>query len=327
MRVLKESDVKTFEQLCGLTQMGLKKTLSKFLRSKYDKIIETKDYLLAEGDIPIALVAHMDTVFPKPPTDIFYDRVKNVMLSPTGLGADDRAGVFAIIQIIRRGLRPHIIFTTDEESGCVGASKLANIKCPFADLRYLIQLDRRNACDCVFYDCDNKEFVQYVETFGFVENYGTFSDISMICPAWKIAGVNLSIGYYNEHSTGELLYIGQMLTTIERVVKMLQEKEIPSFEYIESAYSYNKWYRHYTSWSSPSGKHTCTKCKKEFLAEELIPVKGLDEYLKYYCIDCISDDNVDWCKMCGDAYEIDPNKKNTSGVCEDCLYDYFYPYH
>ena len=92
MRVLKESDVKTFEQLCGLTQMGLKKTLSKFLRSKYDKIIETKDYLLAEGDIPIALVAHMDTVFPKPPTDIFYDRVKNVMLSPTGLGADDRAG-------------------------------------------------------------------------------------------------------------------------------------------------------------------------------------------------------------------------------------------
>ena len=42
---------------------------------------------------------------------------KNVMISPDGLGADDRAGVFMIMNIVKAGFRPHVIFTTDEE-GC-----------------------------------------------------------------------------------------------------------------------------------------------------------------------------------------------------------------
>ena len=274
----------------------------------------------------------MDTVFPKPPEDIFYDRVKNVMLSPTGLGADDRAGVFSIIQIIRRGLRPHIIFTVDEESGCLGATALSKLPCPFKDLRYLIQLDRRNACDCVFYDCDNPAFVEYVEGFGFIENWGTFSDISMLCPAWKIAGVNLSVGYYNEHSTGELLYVGQMLSTIEKVANMLQAEDIPTFEYIESktAYGRNWWYNYYYKpTTDESGDPICNYCKQKFASDELIPVKGIDEYLKHACIDCVGKPNIGFCKHCGDAYEIDTTSttKTDLGICEDCLYDYFYPYH
>ena len=102
------------------------------LRKIYPTVLETKDYICAEGVIPIALVAHMDTVFFKPATTIYYDRQKNTMWSPMGLGADDRAGVFAIIQILQSGLRPHIIFTTDEEKGCLGAEALAKTECPFA---------------------------------------------------------------------------------------------------------------------------------------------------------------------------------------------------
>lgn len=60
------------------------------------------------------------------------------MWSPQGLGADDRAGIFAIIQIIKSGLRPHIILTTDEEVGGVGADLLSKNGNPFADLRYII---------------------------------------------------------------------------------------------------------------------------------------------------------------------------------------------
>ena len=157
MRLLKDNDYKTFERLCGLSQEGVKKTMSLYLKSKYKKVIETPDYICAEGDIPIALVAHMDTVFPIPAREIFYDRSKNVIWSPSGLGADDRAGVFAILQILKQGLRPHVIFTTDEESGALGAMALGNEECPFKDLRYIIELDRRGANDCVFYDCDNPE--------------------------------------------------------------------------------------------------------------------------------------------------------------------------
>ena len=88
------------------------------------------------------------------------------------------------------------------------------------DLNYIIQLDRRGSNDCVFYECNNPEFVEYVEAFGFVTAHGTFSDISTICPSWGIAGVNLSIGYIDEHSYSEILYVGNMLATIGKVEKM-----------------------------------------------------------------------------------------------------------
>lgn len=327
MRILKENDFKTFEQLCGLSQTSLKKTMGKYLRSKYDKVVETKDYIYSEGNIPIALVAHMDTVFPRPAQEVYYDRQKNVIWSPDGLGADDRAGIFAIIQIIKMGFRPHIILTTDEEKGALGADKLAMIECPFKDLRYIIQLDRRGAIDCVFYSCDNIEFIDYIEAFGFAEAIGSFSDISVICPAWKIAGVNLSIGYRDEHSVSEVLFVGYMLNTIDKVVRMLQETEIPKFEYVPLAYDTNSakdiWFRWVSSKTNPDDKH-CHVCQRDFLPEELIPVSMLDGTRQYFCIDCVAD-KVEWCNCCGEAYELS-SKNAKTGLCEDCWYDTYYNY-
>lgn len=320
MRLLKDNDFKTFEQLCALTQLGMKKTMSTFLKSKYKKVIETNDYIVAEGNIPIALCAHMDTVFPRPATEVFYDRVKNIIWSPQGLGADDRAGIFAIIQILRKGLRPHIILTTDEERGGFGAVALAYEPCPFKDLRYIIQLDRRGADDCVFYDCSNQKFIEYVENFGFTEAIGSFSDISMICPEWKVAGVNLSVGYRDEHSVSEILFVGQLMNTIDKVVSMLQSKNIPSFEYISNVRNFGGWY-HRNIIEKIDTNH-CTKCKKEFSKEEMIPVKTPDFKWRYYCPDCIVD-NVDWCSCCGEAFEI-PSDGAKLGLCEDCYYDFYY---
>lgn len=322
MRLLKDCDYKTFEQLCGLSQTALKKTLSKYLHAKYKKVIETKDYLCAEGTIPVALVAHMDTVFNLPAKDVYYDRVKNVIWSPDGLGADDRAGVFSILQIIKRGLRPHIIFTTDEEKGALGASVLGKAECPFKELNYIIQLDRRGSNDCVFYDCDNKAFTEYVEEFGFVEAIGSFSDISMICPAWKIAGVNLSVGYKDEHSISEVLHVGHMLDTIDKVVKMLSEKDIPKFEYIPLAGGYGNWYRFLYA-NENSDNTVCKYCGKTFKPEELIVVKDSSTMgLGHSCIDCITD-HVEWCQICGEAYEVNATN-NKFKICEDCLYDSYY---
>ena len=329
MKLLKDSELKTFEQLCGLSQTSMLKTMSTYLKAKYKRVVTNKDYIYAVGDIPIALVAHMDTVFPKPAQNVFYDRRKNVLWSPEGLGADDRAGIFAIIQIIRRGYRPHIIFTTDEEKGCLGADKLGRIACPFDDLRYIIQLDRRGANDCVFYDCDNQTFVDYVEKFGFVEAIGSFTDICSICPPWKVAGVNLSIGYYNEHSIGETLFVGQMLDTIDKVCKMLNEKieDIPKFEYIPLAYACGKndWFRYIRKSSEPEDNEHCHICGKKFLPEELIPVSMQDFSRKNFCIDCISG-RVDWCNKCGEAYEVPKNGNKPTGLCEDCWYDMYYNY-
>ena len=198
---------KVLEYLLKQDQKGAKQLVEFFLEEKYEQVVKHEKYTYAIGTIPIALVAHLDTVYNSPALKIYHDAQHDVIWSPQGLGADDRAGVFAIIQIIKAGYRPHIIFTTDEEIGGKGASILASQKCPFPQLKYLIELDRQGSHDCVFYDVDNPEFVKYIEAFGFKEAWGTFSDISYLAPAWKTCAVNLSVGYKYEHSYAEHLHL------------------------------------------------------------------------------------------------------------------------
>lgn len=315
MRNLTNSELKLFKQLLCIGQKPLKKALGNFLKTKYDNVVITEEYIYAAGDIPVALVAHLDTVFKSLPTSIFYDKEQNVMWSPQGLGADDRAGVFSICQIIKSGLKPHVIFTTDEEIGGFGARTISRIACPFKDLRFIVELDRRGEKDCVFYDCDNKDFQKYIEGFGFKTDWGSFSDISYIAPAWKVAAVNLSIGYYGEHSQTEILSISNMLSTIEKVKVILKEDDLPSFEYVECEYSYN-WLQEYYNIGKDRVK--CCACSKQFDEVDTYPVQFSKDTKLPVCLDCISKDYIKWCPKCGEPYIIETDLEKYQGQCYKC---------
>lgn len=323
MRSLRKEDYDLIEKLFMMTQEELRKTLITYLKGKYNKVIAMKEYIVAVGDIPIGLVAHLDTVFKQPVINLFYDTRKGVLWSSEGLGADDRAGVFAILQIVKSGLRPSIIFTTDEETGGGGATALAKKACPIPNLKYLIELDRRGTNDCVFYDCYNPTFTKYVESFGFVERYGSFSDISILCPEWKICGVNLSIGYEDEHTYVETLWINAMFSTIAKVCKMLRVEDIPTFEYAELPKVYNIdktgyysdfWYNAPVEDEFVEEVRNCCKCHKTFLDYELFPVKNKTNGVSFYCSDCIVN-NVKWCVCCKEPYETSASQ---DGLCKDC---------
>lgn len=317
MRILEKDDYQLFERLVSLTQKEMHKAMAKYLKSKYSQVKVTKDYIVAIGDIPIALVAHMDTVYKTPVKNLYYDEKKGALWSPEGLGADDRAGIFAIIKILQSGLRPSVIFTTDEERGGLGAATLAEKDCPIPGLKYLIQLDRRGTNDCVFYDCYNPEFTAYVESFGFCERFGSFSDISFLCPEWNLCGVNLSVGYEDEHSIAETLHITALYDTIEKVKKMLTVPEVPKYEYKELEHGYSRWFKStgYESILDVDYVMHCDKCKHVFSEYELIPAKGADGKTKHFCTDCIVG-HVDWCDMCGEPYEVTPTSRRA--LCDDC---------
>ena len=72
MRVLSDKDYKLLEKLVSLTEKEMVQAMNQYLRAKYNNVITTKDYIIAIGDIPIALVAHMDTVFKFPVSDLYY---------------------------------------------------------------------------------------------------------------------------------------------------------------------------------------------------------------------------------------------------------------
>lgn len=326
MKVLTDKDYKLFEKLVSLKQSELRKVMIQYLKTKYRRVLITKDYIVAVGEIPIALVAHMDTVFQKPVENLYYDARKGVLWSPEGLGADDRAGVFAILKILQSGLRPSVIFTVDEEKGGLGAAALSEITCPIPNLKYMIELDRRGTNDCVFYDCYVPEFIDYVESFGFCEQWGSFSDISYLMPGWEICGVNLSVGYEDEHSAVETLRINPLFDTIKKVKKMLQEEDIPTFRYDSAPIGYKYWdfYRGYPgdgSWMYQADGQHCSCCKKLFLEYDLFPVKTSNGTFKYLCTDCMVD-KVNWCVQCGDPYEKRSEEDNLEEtLCDNCAED------
>lgn len=254
-------------------QEQLLSIMSKYLSRKYDKVIATKDYIIAFGNIPIGLVAHLDTVFSVPPQNIYYDDKAKVMWSPDGLGTDDRAGIYGIIKIIEAGFLPHIILCTNEETGGKGALQLIEDipDCPFQDLKCLIELDRAGKNDCVFYQCDNKDFTRFIESFGFQTKEGSFTDISILAPSWGVAAANLSIGYYNEHTYIEYFNVIHFNNTIAKVINILKNADnIEQYHYIPKI-------------MINSQKHSskCEICGKK--------ISGIDNYLLYgatYWIEC-----------------------------------------
>lgn len=277
-------DIHLLEALlkCG-SQDTLLEVIDEFLVSHYDSknIAVTKDYVFARGTIPIMLVAHLDTVLTEPPKKLFKIQGKNVICGSNGLGADDRVGVFMILEILKAGLRPSVLFTTDEECGGLGADAfIAYFKRPTDDYKYIIQLDRRGENDCVFYDCQNKKFVNYIKKFGWEPAKGIFSDISIICPVWGVAGVNLSVGYINEHTPYEMLDLDIMMRNLDRVIEMLKADltNVPEFKYQGKRYC---------------DFHECVICGTTHSTVNLLPLSNG----KWCCIDCI-----DWCVHCGQPF-------------------------
>ena len=229
-----------------MTQNELKILLYEELKMcGYHPVME-ETYLYAEGNIPIALSAHLDTVFPEETRKNLHARIikeSNILFAEEGLGADDRAGVIMIMKIVMTTkLRPHIIFTTNEESDLRGAIDLALAPMPFTDLGYIIQLDRRGQDDCVFYDNINRGFQKYINSFGFTTALGAYTDISIICPHWGVAGVNLSVGYVNEHSVLEMLYVDWWKQTYKKVLVMLKRYAGEHWIHIENKYKENYLY-------------------------------------------------------------------------------------
>ena len=281
--MINQNTIELFKQICVLDEDDLNIFLGNFLRNEYgeDKVIETDDYLLAEGDIPIALCAHMDTVGLTPPRTIFYDEQESVLWSPELLGADDRAGIFAIAWTIIQGYRPMVIFTTKEEVGGVGAKALVHDypKAPFGKIKFIIQLDRRGSRDAVYYFCDNEKFKKAISYYGFKTAQGTFSDISVIAPAWGCAAVNLSVGYYNEHFSNEFIRMNELFSTIDKVARILND--IQTFDYYEYIPSkFNTF--------SPFALKRCGICNKPFAEnEEVCRAYGLTICKKCYEEYCI----------------------------------------
>ena len=223
-------DVKELKDIIQMNQDTLKEYLDLHLQDLGYTTVNKKGFLYAEGDIPVLLVAHLDTVHSEKAEIICFSEDMRYVMSPQGIGGDDRCGVYMIMQLIR-DYKCHVLFCEDEEVGGRGANKFVASKLK-PRVNFIVEMDRRGSNDAVFYHCDNPDFTDFVLSFGFEENHGTFSDISVIAPPLNTAAVNISAGYYNEHRLFEYIDMLAVENNIRRIGEMIMA-DSEHFEFIK----------------------------------------------------------------------------------------------
>ena len=258
--------MKALEEFLRPTQKGLYKILSKMYPNA---ICSKKEYILVPGEAPIMLLAHLDTVHSQPVQTICKNKEKNILMSPQGIGGDDRCGVYAIVNAYDMAVKkPWLLFTCDEEIGGLGADQFcyahADCKLPkeLDDLKLLVEIDRRGSNDAVYYDCDNEEFEKYITSKGFRTAFGSFSDISFVAPELGVAAVNLSSGYYNAHTLHEYINrkeLDAVLQKVNEIVADAAQPNFPKYKYVErKEFEYNSTYysKYYQQITYHDGKKT-----------------------------------------------------------------------
>lgn len=225
-----------FERILRMSEPELMKFLVTELYRLYpttEVSTEFDNYIVAQGENPICLVAHIDTVgvgLGQHELLVWSRNVLRVGGAKGGiLGADDRAGVFGILEAVRHCKRfkipmPSVIFTNYEESGGRGVKALIQDDVFDPDTTNLfVELDRKGCNEYVFYTANLPEEVKdYVESYGYVEKDGSYSDIMDLAWHYKIPAVNISIGYYSQHTSYESLHWDEMRMNTNRVIEMLK---------------------------------------------------------------------------------------------------------
>lgn len=268
----------------------IKKILKSYLKGykyKYDNIgnIFIGDFTAKKP----CLVAHLDSVFSESPKGIKLKRGK--LTSKTGLGADDKAGIIAILEILKTNKNINAIFTIDEEIGGIGARgiKYEQIK----NVQYFIEIDRQGKndfinkiyCDAIANDDFIKDIKHLIKKYGFNFKDGAYTDILDLSETSNISAINLSSGYYNPHTSKEYVVLSELQNTINFVKAILKTAQktyvAPERKYVDDFENINT----------------------DYALKDVYDIKGLIE-LSNYC------DYKDFEMLLWKAYDLGINKNN-----------------
>ena len=194
-------------------------------------------FLYMPGTRPdrVVLLAHADTRFdaePGYPAQVRYAGGRYTSANPMlGIGADDRAGCALLWEL--RGLGHSLLLTSGEEKGCISSHWLADanpdVLAALNGHNFMVQFDRRNANEYKCYEVGSDAFRAYVEQqTGYHEPdrlRGT--DIKVLCK--DVCGVNLSCGYYDEHTPAESMVFAEWEQTLRLTRAWLSQPALPRF--------------------------------------------------------------------------------------------------
>lgn len=200
------------------------------------------------------VVAHTDTVHEIDTINIYrvdlpnyQGEIKEGLMSlndkgiQTGIGGDDKAGIFACLVLLQEIPNIKVAFFVSEETGCHGSS-VADDEF-FKNVGYSIQFDAPEnwmvsefLMGVKLFDRDSEFFRVCDEvinvTFKGRQKYGShpYTDVLMLRKKYDFQCINFSIGYYNYHTSKEYVIIDEVYSGIEtgrRIIEKLGNVKYP----------------------------------------------------------------------------------------------------
>jgi hypothetical protein len=293
-----------------------------------DCIIETDDIgniYITKGSSEIfpCIVAHTDInqqyhpkVCLKEHDDILFgwDYANHCQVGP---GFDDKIGILIALQALEHFDNLKVFFPINEEVGYVG-SRNACMEW-FNDVGYCIQPDRNSYNnDFITYtngvDVCSEEFVNvcsYLLTkYSYKTNKGLGTDIGELkIDGLDCSAVNISCGYFNEHSNKEVCSISALHNCLNLIIEMISYLGETKFEHkveFEDTYIDNCNYGKWDDWEENVWKSTKPKISKIWKSDTYALSKHDEKYLNdLQCPICINTlllvghfDNEYLCEWC-----------------------------
>lgn len=246
-----------------------------YYRDEMLNIYATKG-VLEDGEYYPMFIAHTDTVHNivdeivvvetqrKKPNHfgmVFDDTVFDVLEGqtpdglPTGVGGDDKCGIFLCLELLETLPKVKVGFFVSEETGCHGSSKCDQNF--LEDIGYAIQFDApgdsliTEICSGInLFDGDG-DFIKrltplFIETMGKkpLRQTHPYTDVSQIKKKIDVSCINFSCGYYNMHTAHEFVVLDDVERAYELGIKMVNEF---GYQKNEFKYSTPNWTNFFTT--------------------------------------------------------------------------------
>lgn len=182
----------------------------------------------------VLLSAHMDTVRGVLSDRKLIETEDGIIMSDKGvLGADDRGGIAIILTVLRNLSKLNfngtikVSFSREEEVGCIGAGEIDMNW--YKDTDLAIVVDRRGnrdivvGCGMAFCSDSVAHFMEDVSKMADMDWKATEGGISdaMVFAEGGVNSINLSAGYYNEHTENEYASLDDMKDTVKLIMQAI----------------------------------------------------------------------------------------------------------
>lgn len=297
----------------------------------YGNIYVTKGF----ADTYPCIISHIDTVHNIIPdrdymvieTERQFFAIDTNKREPTGIGGDDKNGIYCCLDNLIREDKIKLAFFVDEEVGCAGSS-VADMSF-FEDVSFVLQADRQGYADVVndimYTTMFDINFLNKIEDcmddYGRKLSDGGMTDVMQLAHnGLNVAMANFSCGYYKPHSSREYIVIDELILT------SILFRDIISNAYFDGDKNeiirVNNSYDYYGGWGDYGGYNPKDNPKQ--LNEYYSELESDDDITKNHSI--LSDSEPipihdEVCTYCGQPTMWDSNEQLP--YCNNCMdYDY-----